>query len=125
MVQAPTYKFIKKNIEYSFDCHTVSDPMVSTFRTRLQPDKPGVVSVETSWCNGESVSAVMSRGVTLSISVFSAVSGSTDNITSIANTRSPLWGLTMTDTNHKDQTHNLVKFVQRCCEFGDFLKVRR
>jgi len=28
-----------------------------------------------------------------------------------------------TTTNHDDQRHNLVKFIQRCREFGDFLKV--
>jgi len=27
--------------------------------------------------------------------------------------------------NHDDQRHNWVKFVQRCHEFGGFLKVRR
>ena len=32
--------------------------------------------------------------------------------------------MTMTATNHHDQRHNLVKFIQRCREFGDFLKVR-
>jgi len=34
-------------------------------------------------------------------------------------------GSTMTATNHDDQRHNLLKFIQRCREFGDFLKVRR
>jgi len=33
-------------------------------------------------------------------------------------------GSTMTATNHDDQSHNWVKFVQLCREFGDFLKVR-
>ena len=31
----------------------------------------------------------------------------------------------MTATNHDNQRHKLLKFVQQCCEFGDFLKVRR
>jgi len=34
-------------------------------------------------------------------------------------------GSTMTATNHDDQRYNLVKFVQRCREFDDFLKARR
>jgi len=29
----------------------------------------------------------------------------------------------MTATNHDDQRHNLVKFIQRCRQFDDFLKV--
>ena len=28
----------------------------------------------------------------------------------------------MTATNHDDQRYNLVKFVQRYCKFGEFLK---
>ena len=32
---------------------------------------------------------------------------------------------TMMATNYDDQRHNLVKFVQRHREFGDFLNVRR
>jgi len=33
----------------------------------------------------------------------------------------PERGSTLTATNHYDQRHNLVKFVQRCREFRDFL----
>ena len=33
--------------------------------------------------------------------------------------------MTMMATNHDDQRHKLVKFIQRCREFGDFLKVHR
>ena len=38
---------------------------------------------------------------------------------------STMTATTMTATNHDDQKHNLVKFVKRCREFGDLLKVRR
>jgi len=31
----------------------------------------------------------------------------------------------MAATNHDDQRQNLVKFVKRCHEFGDFLKAHR
>jgi len=33
-------------------------------------------------------------------------------------------GSTLTATNHDDQRRNLVKFIQQCREFGDFLNVR-
>ena len=29
----------------------------------------------------------------------------------------------MAATNHNDQRHDIVKFIQRCRKFGDFLKV--
>jgi len=34
-------------------------------------------------------------------------------------------GSTMMATKHDDRRHNLVKFIQRCREFGDFWKVWR
>jgi len=51
--------------------------------------------------------------------------------TSRRSRHSGIWALhawvrsTMTATNHDEQRHNLVKCVQRCREFGNFLKVRR
>ena len=46
-------------------------------------------------------------------------------MTATTMTATTMTATTMTPTNHDDQRHNLAKFVQRCCEFGDFLKVCR